>query len=573
MKVKALLLSSLILGGFSAPLVQPASVLAAEMNQSIKTDSQEIKLNEKVDLNSLPQTLNLSIEAYSSANELLENVTLELDASEMSELKNNHKVSVTLPNIETKSNWGGDLEYAPKAKSSEIVYDEASQSLVLISDSQKTTHPSYKLVDGTAKIHYVTEDTKKELFVHEQEHAFKPDAEGKSEFIITPLEEINEAPYPVGYFDAYELDFESLAQYIPLNDNATDVDFDDPIIQKYDEKEINKKNNEFTIYLKKAKPYTINFKVYLDNKEYLSRTVKGELNGTIPFQEEPKLPDPTVATLNKYKTAYSSTSEYLPQLGTGIQTGAALFYRVFGRNFDNIGDGSTNNMLNTGIYGITGEELEDNEVPVSDMFTGRTSTLELYYESINQDDTNNGDSNSNEKPDPDENSTQKPDTGSENNQSGEKPGNNNNSTNNNLPNNKPTKFNGYVGTMNDTVAVYSLKDDQMTAEKNKKLAQHSDWRSDHIIIIDGEKYYRVATDEWVKACDIYRYEPTKGIVETMNSEITHLVNSNMKQVTNRGLAAKTAWKYDRIAYLGDSETKHFRVASHEFVNASDVLVK
>ncbi|WP_334352815.1 hypothetical protein [Companilactobacillus sp. HBUAS56257] len=565
MKAKVLLLSSLILGGFSAPLVQPTTALAVETNQSSKIDSQEIKLNEKVDLNSLPQTLNLSIEAYSSANELLENVTLTLDASEMSKLKNDHKVSVTLPDIKTKSNWGGNLEYAPKAESSEIVYDEASQSLVLISDNQKITHPIYKLIDGTAKIHYVTEDTKKELFVHEQEHAFKPDAEGKNEFVITPLEEIYEAPYPIGYFDAYELDFEGLAHYIPLNDNTTEVDLDEPLIQKYNETDINK-NSEFTIYLKKAKPYTINFKVYLDNKEYVSRTIKGELNGTIPFQEEPKLPDPTVATLNKYKTAYSSTSEYLPQLGTGIQTGAALFYRIFERNFDNIGDGSTKNMLNTGIYGITGEELEENEVPVSSMYTGRTSTIELYYESINQNDTNNNDSNSNEKPNPDENSNQKPDTDNGN-QSADKPGNSN------LPNNKPTKFNGYVGTMKNTVSVYSLKDGQMTVEKNKKLAKHSDWRSDRIIIIDGEKYYRVATEEWVKADDIYRYEPTNGIVETMNSEITHLVNSDMKQVTNRGLAANTAWKYDRIAYLGANETKHFRVASHEFVSASDVSVK
>ncbi|WP_334332559.1 hypothetical protein [Companilactobacillus sp. HBUAS59544] len=565
MKTKVLLLSSLILGGFSAPLVQPTTALAVETNQSSKIDSQEIKLNEKVDLNSLPKTLNLSIEAYSSANELLENVTLTLDASEMSKLKNDHKVSVTLPDIETKSNWGGNLEYAPKAESSEIVYDEASQSLVLISDNQKITHPIYKLIDGTAKIHYVTEDTKKELFVHEQEHAFKPDAEGKNEFVITPLEEIYEAPYPIGYFDAYELDFEGLAHYIPLNDNTTEVDLDEPLIQKYNETDINK-NSEFTIYLKKAKPYTINFKVYLDNKEYVSRTIKGELNGTIPFQEEPKLPDPTVATLNKYKTAYSSTSEYLPQLGTGIQTGAALFYRIFERNFDNIGDGSTKNMLNTGIYGITGEELEENEVPVNSMYTGRTSTIELYYESINQNDTNNNDSNSNEKPNPDENSNQKPDTDNGN-QSVDKPGNSN------LPNNKPTKFNGYVGTMKNTVSVYSLKDGQMTVEKNKKLAKHSDWRSDRIIIIDGEKYYRVATEEWVKADDIYRYEPTNGIVETMNSEITHLVNSDMKQVTNRGLAANTAWKYDRIAYLGANETKHFRVASHEFVSASDVSVK
>lgn len=40
---------------------------------------------------------------------------------------------------------------------------------------------------------------------------------------------------------------------------------------------------------------------------------------------------------------------------------------------------------------------------------------------------------------------------------------------------------------------------------NIQLAKNSDWKNDKQMILDGTKYYRVSTDAWVKASDVYVY--------------------------------------------------------------------
>ena len=134
-------------------------------------------------------------------------------------------------------------------------------------------------------------------------------------------------------------------------------------------------------------------------------------------------------------------------------------------------------------------------------------------------------------------------------------------------------MNGFVGTMKQYVKLYQLEKGQMKPITNKELGKHSNWKFDQTIKVNGKIYYRVATNEWVDAKTVYRYQVESGIVETKDKEFTNLVSSDAKMISNRGLGAHSSWQYDRIAYLGDNEEKYYRVATDEFIALNDVIRK
>ncbi|MQS97417.1 hypothetical protein FHL05_05880 [Lactobacillus halodurans] len=119
------------------------------------------------------------------------------------------------------------------------------------------------------------------------------------------------------------------------------------------------------------------------------------------------------------------------------------------------------------------------------------------------------------------------------------------------------------------VTLYKLEDNAFSKVTNRALSPASDWKSNAYVEIDGETYYRVANNEWVKADTVYVYEPDSITVDTKNQE-TSIRNSEDKQITNRALAKNTAWKVDRIAYLGSNDTPYYRVATNMFVSVNDV---
>ncbi|KRK97282.1 hypothetical protein [Companilactobacillus futsaii] len=627
-KQTTILLSALILTGFCSPIIQTADTKAAIVRNvdDMVPSGKVLHFGEKFELSDLKEEASIPVKAYAQTGQFLENGYVKLNQRNIWDLQEKKETTVATPSIYTKSNWGGHLEYEALNINLKMTYDDNTKTFTLFDNGNPITEDIvYELYEGSARIHYVLKDTKKELYTYEQKEVLQyRDFPSEETFMIEPLRKIYDAPEPVGYFDAYNMDFEALANWNPFEseDDDDDVDFDSPIIEKYNRKEIDKDHGtEFTVYLEKAKPYTINFKVYLDNKPYFSKKVTGELHGSIPLQDEPKMPDSTVATLNKSKTAMSTINEYVPQLGTTIQTGSVLHSKIFDQNFGKIGAASTingqPNFLNTGIYGISGESLEDNQVFVNDDNAGRTTTLELYYESNQADETPDtsvtadvtiesnlgkqvvknvtgkvGEDITVTVPKKDgyvadkttviahvdkdgKITTEEKVTYTKKNTNEEKPNNNNNQTNNpngnNTDSNLPSHYNGLVGTMKKPVDLYDFNIGQMTKNKQRQLAANSDWKVDQIITLNGVKYYRVATNEWVKDSDVYRYVAQKGIVNTKDVEVTYLSNVEDKIVNNRGLAANTAWKYDRIAYLGANETKYYRVATNEFVKASDVI--
>lgn len=116
------------------------------------------------------------------------------------------------------------------------------------------------------------------------------------------------------------------------------------------------------------------------------------------------------------------------------------------------------------------------------------------------------------------------------------------------------------------VSLYKLDTSKIT---NRSLNTASDWFSDKEMTFAGETYYRVASNEWVKASNVYVYQ-NKNIVVQTNSNL-QLVDSKGNAVTNRSLLADTAWYSDRIAYINGKT--YYRVATNEFVPTDAVTVR
>lgn len=119
------------------------------------------------------------------------------------------------------------------------------------------------------------------------------------------------------------------------------------------------------------------------------------------------------------------------------------------------------------------------------------------------------------------------------------------------------------------VSLYKIDGTDISKVTNQALGAFSDWKSDETITINNQKYYRVATNEWVKAQKVYVYKPLKIIINTDQNWV-YMKDNVLKDITNRALDAKTSWNVDRIAYLGKNSTPYYRVATNEFVDPGDV---
>ena len=128
----------------------------------------------------------------------------------------------------------------------------------------------------------------------------------------------------------------------------------------------------------------------------------------------------------------------------------------------------------------------------------------------------------------------------------------------------------FVGKGN--VTLYKLSGTKFTPVMNRALAEQTDWYSDQYVKLDGMTYFRVATNEWVKISNVYRYKDLNTIVNTKN-QTSRLLNDEGVLVMNRALGPRTSWLVDRIGYLGDDDnpTGFYRVATNEFLNTSDTL--
>lgn len=130
-------------------------------------------------------------------------------------------------------------------------------------------------------------------------------------------------------------------------------------------------------------------------------------------------------------------------------------------------------------------------------------------------------------------------------------------------------LNLYIRTYNDSAKPLYRAEEDLIA--NKTLAPSSSWVTDRkTYFIKGEKYYRVATNEFVKATDVYVYSPVKMTVAAHSNSSKKVYDAKGQLVENYDLNANSNWKADSITYINGD--KYYRVATNKFVKADDVYV-
>lgn len=131
-----------------------------------------------------------------------------------------------------------------------------------------------------------------------------------------------------------------------------------------------------------------------------------------------------------------------------------------------------------------------------------------------------------------------------------------------------------VETKKETIATYADKSNVKIYDTdgkeliNKSISPNTDWFSDEILTSDGKKYYRIATDEWLKAADVYAYSAEQMLVRVYQDTPGDLVEAEGNSESDRELKPATDWKSDQYTYINGE--KYYRVATNEFVSANRV---
>lgn len=103
------------------------------------------------------------------------------------------------------------------------------------------------------------------------------------------------------------------------------------------------------------------------------------------------------------------------------------------------------------------------------------------------------------------------------------------------------------------------------------LSEGSSWIIDQSLTINGVEYYRVATNEYVKASDVYKYTPLQTVATTNGTNLTPVYNSRGQVIIDRALDTNTPWYTDRSATIRGQ--KMYRVATDEWIKSSDSTLK
>ncbi|WP_125591250.1 SLAP domain-containing protein [Companilactobacillus jidongensis] len=98
---------------------------------------------------------------------------------------------------------------------------------------------------------------------------------------------------------------------------------------------------------------------------------------------------------------------------------------------------------------------------------------------------------------------------------------------------------------------------------NRSLKPSSEWRTDRIAIIDGQDYYRVATNEFVPVGEVYEYSYSDINVTT--DSVTPVYDERGVKL-NVTLPANATYKVDRVVTING--VKYYRVATNQFIKAN-----
>ncbi|KRN98317.1 SLAP domain-containing protein [Companilactobacillus kimchiensis] len=137
----------------------------------------------------------------------------------------------------------------------------------------------------------------------------------------------------------------------------------------------------------------------------------------------------------------------------------------------------------------------------------------------------------------------------------------------------PVHQNVNVATFSDQpdVQLYEIdSSSNVTPIDNTTLKQNSGWFSDQKVTIDGTTYYRVSTNQWAKAGQVYTYNKTNLHIRTYDDSAKDIYKAESELVKSRLIAADSSWLTDRTIDLDD--TGYYRVSTNEFVKAADAYV-
>lgn len=101
------------------------------------------------------------------------------------------------------------------------------------------------------------------------------------------------------------------------------------------------------------------------------------------------------------------------------------------------------------------------------------------------------------------------------------------------------------------------------------VGPNTNWFTDELLRLNGKIYYRIATNQWVSASDIYIYYANPDYIQTYSDSDKQILTSQNKTIQNRILSAGSDWYSDRYAYFNDQ--KYYRVATNEWISADDAF--
>ncbi|MFC6322603.1 SLAP domain-containing protein [Companilactobacillus baiquanensis] len=121
--------------------------------------------------------------------------------------------------------------------------------------------------------------------------------------------------------------------------------------------------------------------------------------------------------------------------------------------------------------------------------------------------------------------------------------------------------------INTTTNVVNLYDANGKLVTNRGLSINSSWKSDVEYYSNGVLYYRVSSDEYVKASDVYVYTDNLANIKVNADQKGDLVDYLGAEL-DRKLGSGSEWKTDKIALINGK--KYYRVSTDEFILADEV---
>ncbi|WP_338232238.1 BspA family leucine-rich repeat surface protein [Companilactobacillus muriivasis] len=99
---------------------------------------------------------------------------------------------------------------------------------------------------------------------------------------------------------------------------------------------------------------------------------------------------------------------------------------------------------------------------------------------------------------------------------------------------------------------------------SRELQAGSDWYTDRIAMFDGEKYYRVATSEFVKAPAVYEYKTEPRVVQTNKNTVVY---DELGNTVNIHLQFS---EYKSDIAVNINGNTYYRIATNLFVRADNI---